>query len=71
MSSFGLTTQTGLSRLLNGKISHDRIQRFLSKESKTGKKKRRSPITKNEHYRHMLRQVKQNQILFLYVLNDV
>ncbi|MGQ9889776.1 MAG: IS701 family transposase, partial [Aggregatilineales bacterium] len=30
ISSFGLTTQTGLSRLLNGEISHDRIQRFLS-----------------------------------------
>lgn len=36
ISSFGLTTQTGLSRLLNG-TSHGRIQRFLSKESKTGK----------------------------------
>ena len=34
---FGLTTQTGLSRLLNGEISHDRIQQFLSKEPKTGK----------------------------------
>ena len=158
ISSFGLTTQTGLSRLLNGAISHDRIQRFLSKErktgkdlwltvkpyvrqiqsddgviivddsiaekphtdendiiawhydhtkgtsvkginfitalyhvsdislpvnyqlvektefyidKKTGKEKRRSPVTKNEHYRHMLRQVKQNQIPFRYVLNDV
>jgi hypothetical protein len=37
ISSFGLTTQTGLSRLLNGAISHDRIQRFLSQEPKTGK----------------------------------
>lgn len=37
ISSFGLTSQTGLSRLLNGAISHDRIQRFLSKEPKTGK----------------------------------
>ena len=158
ISSFGLTTQTGLSRLLNGAISHDRIQRFLSKEcktgkdlwltvkpyvrqiqsddgviivddsiaekphtdendiiawhydhtkghsikginfitalyhvgdislpvnyrlvekteyytdKKTGKEKRRSPVTKNEHYRQMLRQVKQNQIPFRYVLNDV
>ena len=158
ISSFGLTTQTGLSRLLNGAISHDRIQRFLSKEvktgkdlwltvkpyvrqiqsddgviivddtiaekphtdeneiiawhndhtkgysvkginfitalyhvgdislpvnyqlvaktefysdKKTGKKKRRSPVTKNQHYRHMLRQMQQNQIPFRYVLNDV
>ena len=37
ISSFGLTTQTGLARLLNGAISHDRIQRFLSKAPKTGK----------------------------------
>lgn len=158
ISSFGLTTQTGLSRLLKGAISHDRIQRFLSKEAKTGKdlwltvkpyvrqiqsgdgviivddsiaqkphtdenniicwhydhtqghsvkginfisalyhvgdvslpvnydlvektefytdkktgqKKRRSPVTKNERYRQLLRQVKQNQIPFRYVLNDV
>ena len=34
ISSFGLTTQTGLSRLLNGAISHDRVQRFLSREPK-------------------------------------
>jgi len=30
ISSFGLTTGTGLSRLLDGEISHDRIQRFLA-----------------------------------------
>lgn len=158
ISSFGLTTQTGLSRLLNGTISHDRIQRFLSKEpksgkdlwltvkpyvrqiqatngvlivddsisekpytdendiiawhydhttgtnvkginfitalyhvddvslpvnyhlvhktevyidKKTGKEKRRSPVSKNEMYRDLLRQVKHNQIPFRYVLNDV
>lgn len=158
ISSFGLTTQTGLSRLLKGTISHDRIQRFLSKEpktgkdlwltvkpyvrqvqaddgviivddsisekphtdendiicwhydhtngqtikginfitalyhvddvslpvnyhlvqktefyidKKTGKEKRRSPVTKNEIYRDLLRQAKHNQIPFRYVLNDV
>ena len=158
ISSFGLTTQTGLSRLLNGAISHDRIQRFLSTEPKTGKdlwltvkpyirqiqtadgviivddsisekphtdendiiawhydhttgntikginfitalyhvdnislpvnyhlvhktefyidkkagrEKRRSPVSKNEMYRELLRQVKHNQIPFRYVLNDV
>jgi hypothetical protein len=158
ISSFGLTTQTGLSRLLNGEISHDRIQRFLAKDpktgkdlwltvkpfvrqvqaedgviivddsiaekphtdendiicwhydhtqgrsikginfitalyhvgdvslpvnyhlvektenytdKKTGKAKRKSPVTKNEVYRQLLRQVKQNQIPFGYVLNDV
>ncbi len=31
ISSFGQTTGTGLSALLGGSISHDRIQRFLSK----------------------------------------
>jgi len=158
ISSFRLTTQTGLSRLLDGAVSHDRIQRFLAKETKTDKdlwltvkpyvrqiqsddgviivddsiaekphtdendiiawhydhtkecgvkginfitalyhvsdislpvnhqlvektefstdkktdkQKRRSPVTKNEHYRHMLRQVTHNQISFRYVLNDV
>ncbi len=36
ISSFGLTTGTGLSRLLDGAISHDRIQRFLASPMKTG-----------------------------------
>jgi len=36
ISSFGLTTGTGLSRLLDGAISHDRIQRFLASPVKTG-----------------------------------
>lgn len=36
ISSFGLTTGTGLSRLLDGAISHDRIQRFLASPSKGG-----------------------------------
>lgn len=36
ISSFGLTTGTGLSRLLDGAISHDRIQRFLSSPTKGG-----------------------------------
>lgn len=158
ISSFGLTTGTGLSRLLDGAISHDRVQRFLassaksgadlwkvvkpyvrqiqSKEGvlivddsisekpytdeneiicwhydhskgrsvkginfisalyhveqmslpvgyhlvektefyidkKTGKKKRRSPVTKNEVYQQLLRQAVHNQIQFAYVLNDV
>lgn len=30
ISSFGLTTGTGLASLLDGQISHDRVQRFLS-----------------------------------------
>jgi hypothetical protein len=158
ISSFGLTTGTGLSRLLDGAISHDRIQRFLSSpvksgqdlwqvvkpyvrqmqstdgvlivdasisekpytdeneiicwhwdhskgrsikginfitalyhanevslpidyhliektefytDKKTGKEKRRSPVTKNEVYQQLLRQVMRNQIPFRYVLNDI
>ena len=36
ISSFGLTTGTGLSHLLDGAISHDRIQRFLASPVKGG-----------------------------------
>lgn len=36
ISSFGLTTGTGLARLLDGEISHDRIQRFLASPAKGG-----------------------------------
>ncbi len=35
ISAFGLTTATGLSSLLDGQISHDRIQRFLAGEQRT------------------------------------
>src|SRR5437660_1900069 len=35
ISSFGQTTATGLSALLGGSISHDRIQRFLSQRDCT------------------------------------
>lgn len=158
ISSFGLTTATGLSTVLDGTISHDRIQRFLASspksgkdlwlvvkpyvreiqspagilivddsisekphtdeneiiawhydhtsgrnikginfvtalyhvhdvslpvnyhliektetyiDKKTGKQKRRSPVSKNEVYRQMLAQVVRNQIPFAYVVNDV
>ncbi len=37
IASFGLTTATGLSKLLDGEISHDKITRFLSSEKKTSK----------------------------------
>jgi len=37
ISSFGKTTATGLSELLEGEISHDKITRFLSKEDYTSK----------------------------------
>ena len=40
-------------------------------DPKDSKAKRRSPISKNEHYRALLEQAVQNQIPFRYVLNDV
>ena len=40
-------------------------------DAKTGKIKRRSTTTKNEHYRQMLKQAVQNQVEFSYVLNDI
>jgi len=158
ISSFGLTTATGLANLLQGGISHDQVTRFLARKPRTsadlwkiakpfvrhiqtdqaamivddsisekpytdendivcwhydhshqcvvkglnflsalyhsqgvslpvgfaliaktehyidkkdGKEKRRSPVSKNEHYRALLEQTVQNQIPFRYVLNDV
>lgn len=158
ISSFGLVTGTGLANLLDGQISHDRVQRFLAGPRKTsadlwalvkpvlrqveaddgvlivddsisekphtdenaiicwhydhakkrtikginfltcmyhcdgislpvgfeivaktahyidkkdGKEKRRSPISKNERYRLLLRQARHNQLKFRYVVNDV
>ena len=158
ISSFGQTTGTGMAQLLEGQVSHDGIQRWLSKrdfsaadlwqvvkphvraieqsdgvmivddsiaekpytdeneivcwhydhahdrqvkginflsalyhaqgvslpvsfrvvakteyyvDKKSGKSKRRSPISKNEHYQALLRQAKQNRISFSFVLNDV
>lgn len=35
LSSMGATTATGLSRLLDGAVSHDQITRFLSDKVKT------------------------------------
>lgn len=37
IASFGLTTATGLSKLLEGEISHDKITRFLASKAKTSK----------------------------------
>lgn len=37
IASFGLTTATGLSQLLDNEISHDKITRFLSCQAKTSK----------------------------------
>jgi hypothetical protein len=40
-------------------------------DTKMGKQKRRSPVSKNEYYRLMLQQAVENQLRFRYVLNDV
>jgi len=40
-------------------------------DPKTGTEKRRSPVTKNERYRRLLRVAAHNQVSFRYVLNDV
>lgn len=40
-------------------------------DKKDGKRKRRSPVSKNEYYRDLLRVAKANQIPFKYVLSDV
>lgn len=37
LASFSQTSATGLSRLMNGEISHDQVTRFLSSEMKTSK----------------------------------
>jgi hypothetical protein len=157
ISSFGPTTATGLSRLVEGAVSHDQVTRFLAsppktsadlwrivkpmvrqiespagvlifddsieekpytdendlicwhwdhskdrhvkginfltafyatetvslpvafdlvakteayQDAKTGKAKRRSPLTKNARYRMLLQLCAHNQIKFRYVLND-
>src|SRR5919202_2563604 len=40
-------------------------------DKKTGKEKKKSAVTKNEHYRSMLRACVKNHIPFRYVLNDI
>lgn len=46
-----------------------KTEQYVDKQD--GKTKRRSPVTKNEYARQMLRQAVDNQIPFQYVLNDV
>ena len=38
ISSFSYTTATGLSKALNGEITHDKVTQFLSKEDMDSKK---------------------------------
>jgi len=37
LTSFSATTATGLSEMLDGRISHDQVSRFLSKKDDTSK----------------------------------
>jgi len=46
-----------------------KTEKYIDK--KTGKEKRRSKTTKNEHYRRMLQATFRNKIPFKYVLNDI
>jgi hypothetical protein len=46
-----------------------KTERYL--DAKTGKEKRRSPVSKNEYYRAMVAQAVLNRLRFRYVLNDV
>ncbi len=40
-------------------------------DKKDGTTKRRSPVSKNAHYRALLRQAQQNHLCFRFVLNDI
>jgi hypothetical protein len=52
-------------------VNYHLIAKTEEYTNKKGQLKRRSPTTKNEHYRQMLKTCVQNQIPFNYVLNDI
>lgn len=52
-----------------GVVLVDKTEYYVDK--KDGKQKRRSAVSKNEHYRALLRQALDNLVPFRYVLNDV
>ena len=43
ISSFNKTTATGLSQLVDGSVSHDKISRFLAERKYTSKKPSENP----------------------------
>ena len=59
LSSFGPTTATGLSALLDGQVSHDQVTRFLSEETYTSK-------TLWQQVKPMLRSVEQDEGVLLF-----
>lgn len=52
-------------------VSYRLVAKTETYLDKKGQEKRRSPTTKNEHYREMLQYAVRNQIPFRYVLNDL
>jgi hypothetical protein len=52
-------------------VSYRLVAKTEAYIDKHGEQKRRSPVTKNEHYRSMLQHAVANQIPFRYVLNDL
>ncbi len=59
LSSFGPTTATGLSALLDGQVSHDQVTRFLSEETYTSK-------TLWQQVKPMLRSVEQDEGVLIF-----
>lgn len=52
-------------------VSYRLVAKTETYLDKKGQEKRRSPVTKNEHYREMLQYAARNRIPFRYVLNDL
>jgi len=59
LCSFGATTATGLSALLEGAISHDRVTRFLSQSDYNGK-------TLWRHVKGMIREIEQDDGVLIF-----
>ena len=52
-------------------VTYRLVSKSESYIDKQGKPKRRSPVTKNDHFRAMLHNCVRNRIPFRYVLNDI
>jgi len=61
--------EAGGKRAPVGYVLVAKTQEVIDKE--TGKKTRKSPISKQQHYRDLIMAAKKNDIKFKYVLNDV
>lgn len=65
ITSTSYTTATGLSKVLDNRLSHDKVARFLKKENLTIIK------TKNELFREQFLQAIHNELAFSTVLADI